>query len=183
MSYTNFYLALFFILTSALFMSSCSEEPDDTTIIVPMDTLTNRVQYLLNGGGFSNRFVQYSDFVEAQTGVWYDAASGSTTIRTSAKWNGQIASLHIVVPGGVKDTTYVFEDPDFVFEENKWFDIIVESSRQLYVDNYDFVNITIEEYGEVGELVKGTFFGGFEEAATNAHIQVNNGQFEIIRQQ
>ena len=174
---------LLLLLFCILIIASCGEDMDDTTIIPPpADTLAHKVEYVLNGAEFFNQFVQYSDFIDDQSGVWYDADRDSTTIKAIAYWNGQIANLFIVFPGK-EESNFVFEDPEFLFDGDKGFGILFETSRQLFVDNDDFVSFTIEEYGEVGELVKGTFLGGFEEVASNAHIQINNGLFEIIRKE
>ncbi len=183
--YFSLYLMMILLLGTLLSLSSC--EPDDPDDLIDDDITEasfNTMSFNLNGGSYSNKYVDMDNFFDQKTRVGFvDSLGGYIEAFTISEFDGGTVVLEFRVPGAKADTVfYEASDVDFFGDERKEFNFEFVGN-QLKLKN---INILITEYGEVGERVKGIFNAqlyDFTAGTSPELVYMNDGIFDFKRTQ
>lgn len=171
-----------------LFASSCDKEADVDPVVVENE-VEDKVSFIINSDNnntIDNKIVNITDFFEDVQDVGYNTEIQATTIKIVGQWDGASSYVEFRLPiDTVGFATYTEADV-FAFDypaDNKLFNVSTNSLIPYTFSAIRNVTIHIDEYGDVGERIKGRFYGqvftygsGSEEIA-----YINQGEFDVER--
>jgi hypothetical protein len=120
----------------------------------------------LNGGSYNNTLISVTPGVA--TG--YYTSWGSTIIQVQDA-NGGYPNFQINFNGN-STGTYTSAT------QGAWFNLSLTANDSIYANNF---TLNVTTYDAVGGNIAGTFSGDYTEWSTGNLIQINNGQFSVIR--
>ncbi|MGB1204351.1 MAG: hypothetical protein ACPG5B_01825 [Chitinophagales bacterium] len=184
----NLFKVLAILPMFLFFVSSCDKDTDVDPIIVENE-IEDKVSFIINNQGndvIDNKIVNITDFFEQQVNIGYDTDKQATILKVIGQWNGASSYVEFRLPiDSVGFATYTEADV-FAFDypaDDKLFEVSVSSLIPYTFGAIRNVTVHIDEYGDVGERIKGRFYGqvftygsGTEEIA-----YINQGEFDVKR--
>jgi len=170
------------------FASSCDKETNTDPVVVENE-VEDKVSFIINSNNnntIDNKIINIADFFEDVQDIGYNAETQATIIKVVGQWNGASTYIELRLPiDSIGFATYTEADV-FAFDypaDNKLFNVSSNSLIPYTFSAIRNVTIHIDEYGDVGERLKGRFYGqvftygsGSEEIA-----YINQGEFDVRR--
>lgn len=173
-------LAYLFVVLTSVFLIACDKEENTDT--GENQEVVNELSYVIFGGtSFNNKFVSFNDFVPDINEAGFVDSIGLSRLFSAAQWNGEFVSLDIYFP--TTEIGHYFmqapEPPDFVIDPEHFFKAEI-GANEFYMR---YINVYIDEYGEVGERIIGRFDGQVYDFSTGQQelLSINNGEFNLLR--
>ncbi|MEZ4883707.1 MAG: hypothetical protein R3E32_03130 [Chitinophagales bacterium] len=177
----SFWMCL--ILVGAfLSFNSCTDEVPEPEPPIEETPTPNDVRFKLIGGSFGEQSIIFekTDGTISKTG--YDEATGATRLYTLAPKSNSNQNDIIDIYFPFTPTTGAGQ---FVLQaDNRQskiqdFNIYINGTKQVSMKT---ITIEIDEYGAIGERIKGRFFGkGLDESIGGTEININFGEFDMLR--
>ncbi len=173
------------ILISCLFVLSiwsCGDDPVD-----PIDNNPDpsELSFTLSGGSYDNKLFEINNFFDrVSRSGFVDSLGGFTDLFSVGEFDTKTIVLEMRIPGSKADTVfYDSNTSDYVTDYRKYFNLTVDGNVLLLRN----VNILINEYGAVGDRIKGVFNAqviDFSQGTGGSTIvYVNDGKFDLVRKQ
>lgn len=147
----------------------------DTTDNTNKDTAT---------AGFTTSFKRYELVIDPSfSGVYYDETNNVTTVEyTGYTTKGELGAD--ITDKAVIDITFTGKATGLITEMTSGFEMRITTGEgvkevEWRVDNTTPMSLTIEEYGEVGELVKASFDGTLKSSLSSKVF--SKGYFSVPR--
>ena len=179
-------ILLLWVFTLALLLTQACDKTDEPPVIEPDPEIANEIGFTVNGqySSLNNKNIRFDEFNTNEDVVWYgyDENIDATQLKAVGKWKDNNVFFKCYFSGKTPGS-YEFVEADFTEgSETQAFHIVV-GETELYVR---WLNFTIEEYGDIGERIKGTFNAQMVDVAANPAnggelVYINNGKFDLKR--
>ncbi len=177
----SFWICL--LMVGVLFtFNACEEDmPEPEPPIEDVEPEPNDVRFQIRGGSFGEQNIVFEKTELSISKSGYDPNTGSTRLYTLAKRSGGSSQNDIIdiyipfMPG----TGAVVLDESNRSAQIEDFDLYINGTRQVSLKS---ITVEFDEYGAVGERIKGRFFGrAYDQSVGAAQININHGQFDVLR--
>lgn len=176
----SFWICL--LMVGVLFtFNACEEDtPEPEPPIEEAEPDPNDVRFQIRGGSFGEQNIVFEKTELNISKSGFDENTGSTRLYTLAQRSNSSQNdiIDIYVPFA-PGTGAVALDESNRSAQIEDFDLYINGTRQVSLKS---ITVEFNEYGAVGERIKGRFFGrAYDESIGATQVNINFGEFDMLR--